>query len=163
MIVEEDPQYNNITILPPAILKPKKLWTGKQIFSNIIDYIANYDSTGLDERKKLLNLRINCRVNPSYFDKISKEEHEILISNNILIKGIIDKNLIGASSFGLTHTFYELFGHVKTKMLTTAITRLCVNFLKRNGFTCGLQDLVLDENADKTRKEILENLHTNSV
>lgn len=68
-----------------------------------------------------------------------------------MIKGIIDKNSIGASSFGLIHTFYELFGHIKTKMLITAITRLCINFLKLRGFSCGLSDLVLSEESEKER------------
>lgn len=69
------------------------------------------------------------------------EESEVLIRNNELLKGLIDKNMIGASSFGLIHTFNELFGHVKTKLLVTAITRLCMNYLKIRGFTCGLSDL----------------------
>lgn len=83
-------------------------------------------------------MKIGSRVNKNYFEEVSKEENEILIKNNILIKGIIDKNSIGASSFGLIHTFYELFGHIKTKMLISAITRLCINYLKLRGFSCGL-------------------------
>lgn len=140
-IIEEDPCYNDIVIFQPAIIKPQKLWTGKQLFSQMIDYIARYEANSLEEKTNLLNMKIHSRVDKNYFEKTSLEETEVVIKNNMLVKGIIDKNLIGASQFGLIHCFFELFGYKKTKMLVTAITRLCINFLKIRGFTCGLHDL----------------------
>lgn len=83
------------------------------------------------------------RTNAFYMGKTGKEESTVLIRKNEFIKGLVDKNMVGASSFGLIHSFYELFGSSKTRRLFSAITKLCVEFLKLRGFTCGLKDLIL--------------------
>lgn len=93
-------------------------------------------------------MSLNNKLNVNYLNKTNLEENQTLIRNNMLIKGVIDKNLIGTTSFGLLHSFYELFGHNKTRMLTTSITRLCINYLKIRGFTCGLEDLRLDSEIE---------------
>lgn len=162
-IIEEDPCYNDVEMEKPAIVRPRTMWTGKQLFSNILNFVANYESDVLNKKTSKLSMTINSRVNKSYFEGVLKEEQQVIIRSNQLLQGIIDKNLIGASSFGLIHTFYELFGHVKTKMLVTSITRLCINFLKMRGFTCGLSDLQLQNEAEVQRKEIMERIHEDAI
>jgi len=59
---------------------------------------------------------------------MAKEEAEVIIRKNELLKGTIDKNLIGSASFGLVHSFYEIFGPKKVGFLFSAFTKLCKNF-----------------------------------
>ena len=161
--IEEDPCFNRIKLLKPAFLYPEPLWTGKQLFSNIIDYIAKYDETGLDRGIKELNMKKGTRINKSYFCKIGQEEAECLIRKNILLKGVVDKNFVGSVSFGLMHSFFELFGSKKTNRLFSAITRLCTTFIKIRGFTCGLKDLLLTPEYDKKRNDLMEKVHIEAI
>ena len=90
-----------------------------------------------------LTNKYSAWINKSYFDAASKEESEVWFLNNELLHGVLDKNSLGNNSFGLFHAFYELFGPFKTRMLTTAITRLCISFLKLRGFSLLMEDLYL--------------------
>ena len=73
----------------------------------------------------------------------------------MLLTGILDKSQIGSSSFGLFHGFFEIYGYKKTAYLISAVTKLCIDFLKMRGFSCGLEDLALNEQGNKERSEIL--------
>ena len=75
-------------ILPmPTILKPKQLWTGKQIFSLIIPDI-NFEKNG---------------------DKgvLSNADKNILIRKGELIMGNLTKGAIGNSSGGMIHIIWK--------------------------------------------------------
>lgn len=45
----------------------------------------------------------------------------------------------------------------------TCLNKLFLNYMQINGFTCGLDDLILNKKADKVRKEMLENVHEETV
>ncbi len=59
---------------------------------------------------------------------------------------------MGNSSFGVIHCFFELFGPNKTKHFITAVTRLCLAYLKRRGFSTDMEDLELQLKAEEMRK-----------
>lgn len=162
-IVEDDHYVYSIEMSRPNILKPKTLWTGKQLFSDIINFVAFYNKNGKEEKGKYLNIESTSRVNQSYFCEVGKEEGRIVIRKNQLLCGIIDKNQIGASLFGLIHSFYELFGSQKTGRLFGAITRLCLEYMKIRGFTCGMADLMLTDEFEAVRLQKLEEIHRGVV
>lgn len=59
-----------ISILPPTIMKPKPLWTGKQLISNIIQNIV-----GLKGKDVVgLNLEGKTRLQGDYLGPFGKEE-----------------------------------------------------------------------------------------
>ena len=162
-IVEDDHYVYTVEISKPNILKPKAMWTGKQLFSDIINFVAFYNKDGKEEKSKYLNIQSNSRVNPSYFCEVGKEESKIIIKKNQLLCGVIDKNQIGASMFGLIHSFFELFGAHKTGRLFGSITRLCLEYMKIRGFTCGMADLILTNDFEERRTQKLEEIHRNVV
>lgn len=71
-----------------------------------------------------------------YFSDIDKEDRTVIVKDNELLTGIIDKASIGAVSFGLVHCFYELNDSLKTGKLLTALSRLFSAYLQMRGFTC---------------------------
>jgi hypothetical protein len=97
----------------------------------------------MDESNKTLTHKYNARVSATYFGKGNKEESTVYFLRNELIHGVLDKNSLGNSPFGVIHCFYELFGPEKTKYFITAITRLCLAYLKRRGFSTDMNDLEL--------------------
>ncbi|KAI4319607.1 hypothetical protein MLD38_033187 [Melastoma candidum] len=81
-------------------------------------------------------------------------EETILILNNYLISGVIDKSQFG--DYGLVHTVQELYGSNTAGILLSALSRLFTGFLQMHGFTCGVDDLLLRKEVDDRRKQQLE-------
>ncbi|KZV36374.1 DNA-directed RNA polymerase I subunit rpa1-like [Dorcoceras hygrometricum] len=72
----------------------------------------------------------------------------------VLVRGVIDKAQFG--KFGLVHTVQELYGSNSAGILLSALSRLFTVFLQINGFTCGLDDLIILPHFDVQRREKLE-------
>lgn len=45
----------------------------------------------------------------------------------------------------------------------TCLNKLFLNYMQVNGFTCGLDDLLLRHKNEKSRKEMLEAVHSQTV
>lgn len=157
-------KLGNIKLLPPTILKPFKLWSGKQIFSTIILNI-------IPEGKPAINLKSTAKVGAKSWQtqkardwngggSVLKEpdmsEAEVVFRHGELLVGVLDKNHYGTTPYGLIHCIYELYGgQISTKLLSS-LTRLFTAFLQWEGFTLGVHDILVLENADKERKKIIK-------
>jgi DNA-directed RNA polymerase I subunit RPA1 len=53
----------------------------------------------------------------------------VVIRDNELLQGTLDKNQYGASEFGMVHSFYEIYGSEKAGELLTALARIFTAFL----------------------------------
>jgi len=51
---------------------------------------------------------------------------------------VLDKSQFGATSYGLVHAVYELYGPDIAGNLLTVLGRLFTVFLQSYGFTCGI-------------------------
>jgi len=121
----------------PAIVKPKPLWTGKQILSLTIPRGINIHRSP-DPRSS----------NPVFDDGM-------LIENGELIFGIVEKKTVGASQGGLVHVVFREKGPEATRQLFTGI-QMVVNFwLFHNGFSIGIGDTIADP---KTMAFITQNI-----
>jgi DNA-directed RNA polymerase I subunit RPA1 len=157
-------KLGNIKLLPPTILKPIKLWSGKQIFSTIILNI-------IPEGKPPINLKSTAKIGAkswqtqkarewhaggSFLKEPEMSEAEVVFRQGELLVGVLDKNHYGSTPYGLIHCIYELYGgHVSTKLLSS-LTRLFTAFLQWEGFTLGVHDILAMEDADKERKKIIK-------
>lgn len=139
-------EKKSIKILPPTILKPRPLWTGKQVISTILKHLAG-DNKGI-------NLDGKARIKGSFFGDDS-EEGDVIFRDNELLCGIIDKKHIGAEKDSIVHIFYECYGDKVAGQLLTVLCRLLMLFLQMYGFTCGLDDLLLSKKVDQKRRELL--------
>lgn len=55
-------------------------------------------------------MKANTKISKGYM-KGFEEESEVLVVDNELLKGLIDKNQVGnAADYGLIHSFNELYG-----------------------------------------------------
>ena len=61
----------------------------------------------------------------------------------------------GATSYGLIHSFWELYGAEFSSRLLSSLGRLFTYFLQIHGFTLGVEDILLNASAEKKRKKIL--------
>jgi len=113
----------------PAILKPKPLWTGKQILSLAIPR------------------GINIHRSPDPKSSHPVFDDGVLVENGELIFGIVEKKTVGASQGGLVHVVFREKGPEATRQLFTGI-QMIVNFwLFHNGFSIGIGDTIADHNT----------------
>jgi len=115
------------TLPTPAILKPKKLWTGKQIISLFLPRI-NMDrrAGGHDERRD---------TRP-----ISYNDTKVFIENGELMAGILCKRSVGKVSGGLIHTIYHEFGPEPTKSFIFNLQKVVNYWMLHHGYTIGIAD-----------------------
>ena len=77
-------------------------------------------------------------------------EHSVMIRGNWLLRGVLDKSQFGASSHGLVHSFYEVYGSIKAGSLLTCLCRLFVHYGQMvGGYTCSIHDMILVPEADE--------------
>ncbi|OWF51528.1 DNA-directed RNA polymerase II subunit RPB1-like [Mizuhopecten yessoensis] len=119
----------------PAILKPKPLWTGKQLFSLIIPG------------------RVNCiRTHSTHPDEedsgpykwISPGDTKVLIEDGVLISGILCKKTLGTSSGSLPHVVFMEMGYEIAGLMYGHIQTVINNWLLLEGHSIGIGDTIAD-------------------
>jgi DNA-directed RNA polymerase II subunit RPB1 len=123
---------------PPAILKPKQLWTGKQILSMCIP--------------KGINLYRNAEgasPNPVADDGMWIEDGEIIF-------GIVDKKTVGTSQGGLIHIIFREKGHIVCRDWFSGVQKTVNYWLLHNGFSIGIGDTVPDKATMDTITNFIE-------
>ncbi|MCL4118514.1 UNVERIFIED_CONTAM: hypothetical protein GTU68_048030, partial [Idotea baltica] len=83
---------------------------------------------------------------------------EFILSEGELVCGVVDKCAIGSTSYGLVHTFYDLYGGLVASHVLTSVNRLCVAYLQWVGHTISLQEFVTSTSASKKRRKDLRKL-----
>ncbi len=116
----------------PCILKPKELWSGKQIFSLILPKNINlvrYSSTHPDKEES----------------EISPGDTKVIIEQGELLCGILDKRSLGTSQKSLVHVIWNEQGPETTKQFLNQAQRVVNYWLLQHGFSVGIGDTVADE------------------
>ncbi|KAI8344064.1 hypothetical protein BC941DRAFT_407662, partial [Chlamydoabsidia padenii] len=129
-------------IPPPAILKPKPMWTGKQIVSMVIPK------------------GINCQT--FYFNHpddettyISPGDSRVIIENGELVCGIVCKKTVGTAGGGLIHTIVNELGSEAAKNFLTGTQQVVNYWLLQNGFSIGIGDTIADKQTMATITNII--------
>ncbi|QLQ79140.1 hypothetical protein HG537_0B04880 [Torulaspora globosa] len=121
----------------PAILKPKPLWTGKQILSIAIPKGIHLQR--FDEGTTLL----------------SPKDNGMLIIDGKIVFGVVDKKTVGSSSGGLIHVVTREKGPQVCARLFGNIQKVVNYWLLHNGFSTGIGDTIAD---GQTMREITETI-----
>ena len=116
---------------PPAILKPVRLWTGKQIFSLLMR--PNRHS------KVLVNLETKCctfhRGPEGLADDMSLNDGYVVIQNSVIMCGVMDKATVGDgrkdSVFGV---ILHDFGSNEAAMAMNRLAKLSARYF--SAFWC---------------------------
>ncbi|QLQ81703.1 hypothetical protein HG537_0F04640 [Torulaspora globosa] len=137
-----------VVTLPPAIVKPVPLWTGKQIISTVLLNVTPPDMPGI-------NLKSKNKIKNEYWGKNSTE-NDVIFKNGNLVCGILDKSQYGASKYGIVHSLHEVYGPEVAAKVLSVLGRLFTNYITATAFTCGMDDLRLTAKGNKARTEILK-------
>lgn len=139
------PTWNG-KIPQPAILKPKPLWTGKQIFSLIIPGNVNVMRTHSTHPDNEDNTE---------FKWISPGDTRVLIENGVLLSGIICSKTVGRSAGNLLHVVALELGHEVAANFYSHIQTVINAWLIAEGHTIGIGDTIADQ---QTYKEIRDTI-----
>ena len=133
---------------PPAIIKPERLWTGKQIFSLLLrpnrnsEVLANLETKG----KSYSENRELC-ANESY----------VIIRNSELLAGTMDKSTLGSGS--KANIFYVLlreFGQDVACLAMWRLARVASWFLMNRGFSIGIGDVTPSLELMEKKEKLVE-------
>jgi DNA-directed RNA polymerase III subunit RPC1 len=139
----------NIELPPPAILKPRRLWTGKQIFSlimrpnrkcpvqaNLITKGKNYTGNG------------DMCVRDSY----------VVIRNSQLLCGSMDKGTMGSGTKNcIFYVILRDFGEEYATRAMWRLARMASYFMMNRGFSFGISDVTPSQQLLREKQTLLDN------
>ncbi|XP_068570321.1 DNA-directed RNA polymerase I subunit RPA1 isoform X3 [Cebidichthys violaceus] len=150
-----------VTLLPPAILKPQQLWTGKQVVSTLLLNVIPQKAVPLNlaGKSKIPSkawIQVPPRAAPGYKPD-SMCDSQVVIHQGELLVGVLDKAHYGSSAYGLVHCCYELYGGQTSGKLLSCLARLFTAYLQLyRGFTLGVEDILVKPGANRQRKKIIQ-------
>ncbi|XP_053949048.1 DNA-directed RNA polymerase II subunit RPB1 [Anastrepha obliqua] len=119
----------------PCILKPRPLWTGKQLFSLIIPGNVNMirtHSTHPDDE------------DDGPYKWISPGDTKVMVEHGELIMGILCKKTLGTSAGSLLHICFLELGHEIAGRFYGNIQTVINNWLLLEGHSIGIGDTIAD-------------------
>ncbi|XP_061901289.1 DNA-directed RNA polymerase I subunit RPA1 [Entelurus aequoreus] len=150
-----------VQLLAPAILKPQKLWTGKQVVSTLLLNVIPEKAVPLNlvGKSKIPSkawIQVPPRAVPGYRPD-SMCDSQVVIRRGELLVGVLDKAHYGSSAYGLVHCCYELYGGEMSGQLLSCLARLFTAYLQLyRGFTLGVEDILVRPGANKNRRNIIQ-------
>ncbi|KAI8114773.1 DNA-directed RNA polymerase III subunit RPC1 [Lucilia cuprina] len=138
----------HIDMPPPAILKPRKLWTGKQIFSLL-----------LKPNKKCpvkVNLITKGRNYTGNYDLCAKDSW-VIIRNSELICGSMDKSTMGSGTKNcIFYVILRDFGENFATKCMWRLARIASYFIQNRGFSFGISDVTPSARLLEEKQKLLE-------
>ncbi|OQV22502.1 DNA-directed RNA polymerase III subunit RPC1 [Hypsibius exemplaris] len=118
----------------PAVLKPKRLWTGKQVLSLV--FTPNRDRYGPP-----LNMRAKGK-NYTQKEDLCANDSFLVFHGGQLLLGTIDKNNVGTGSRKnvFCHLFHDC-GSAYAADVMYRLTRVSAYYISRRGFSIGIEDV----------------------
>ncbi|XP_063701054.1 DNA-directed RNA polymerase II subunit RPB1 [Culicoides brevitarsis] len=143
VFIEKEQMMNLLMFLPtwdgkipqPCILKPKPLWTGKQVFTLIIPGNVNMirtHSTHPDEE------------DDGPYKWISPGDTKVMVEHGELVMGILCKKTLGTSAGSLLHIVFLELGHEIAGRFYGNIQTVINTWLLLEGHSIGIGDTIAD-------------------
>ncbi|KAG5670017.1 hypothetical protein PVAND_000304 [Polypedilum vanderplanki] len=143
VFIDKEQMMNLLMFLPtwdgkmpqPCILKPKPLWTGKQLFSLIIPGNVNMirtHSTHPDDE------------DDGPYKWISPGDTKVMVEHGELLMGILCKKTLGTSAGSLLHIVFLELGHEIAGRFYGNIQTVINNWLLLEGHSIGIGDTIAD-------------------
>nr|AAA30232.1 RNA polymerase IIB largest subunit [Trypanosoma brucei] len=120
----------------PAILKPRPLWTGKQVFSLILP-------------------EVNHPATPQDRPPFPHNDSVVMIRRGQLLCGPITKSIVGAAPGSLIHVIFNEHGSDEVARFINGVQRVTTFFLLNFGFSVGVQDTVADSDTLRQMNDVL--------
>lgn len=131
----------NYKVPKPTIYKPKKLWTGKQVFDLILPNINFH--------------RFTPQHSPDDKAYFSSNDSEVIIRQGKLLCGQLCKKSIGSSEGGIIHIIWLDCGGQETNDFVSQTQYLVNCWLQQTGFSIGAGDIFANETSIESVSNIV--------
>jgi DNA-directed RNA polymerase II subunit RPB1 len=126
---------------PPTILKPRPLWTGKQVFTMFLP-------------------PVNIERRAAWYrdgepDAMSPVDAQVIIQGGAVVAGTLCKKTLGASAGGLVHIIWMEFGPEAARAFLSQTQFVINHWLLQHGFSIGIGDLIADPRTMAIINDIL--------
>ncbi|KAG8407960.1 DNA-directed RNA polymerase III subunit C1 (rpo31) [Metarhizium acridum] len=128
---------NQLDLPPPAIIVPKTLWTGKQIF-NVLMRPNNRSPVmvNLDARCK------SCVTRPGQYPDMDPNDGWLVVRNSQVMCGQMDKSTVGpGKKDSIFYVILRDYGPDEAVSAMNRLAKLCARYLTNRGFSIGVGDL----------------------
>lgn len=139
----------------PSIVYPSPRWTGKAVITSMLYKVSC--------QKEPINYVGNVKISTDIWGPFQETESKLIVINNTLLTGIVDKQHIASTPHGLAHAIFELYGHNRCGWFLSNFGRLATYVLQRHGFTCSIEDMVLQNTAESSRYKLCEDILTSGA
>jgi DNA-directed RNA polymerase II subunit RPB1 len=147
--------FPNVALPRPAILKPKRLWTGKQIVSltlpSIDLEISSLENADAEDRFRATGLDMNL------FRWMTPEDTRVIVRDGQIMCGSLCKKSVGSSSGGIPHVIFNDFGPQMACDFLDNASVLVNHWLMNTGFSVGLGDAMTSRNTESVIDDCVEN------
>ena len=132
----------------PCILKPRQLWTGKQIMSLFLPEIHLFKfSNGHPDDEK---------------EEHSPGDTRVIIDGGEHLAGMLDKKTLGTSAGGIVHVIYNEFGPSGARAFLGCHQRVINHWIVNRSYSIGIGDTIADAKTmdgivstiDASKKEV---------
>lgn len=130
----------------PAILKPERYWTGKQLISLFLPKDFNYRRTSKIGSASFLR----C------IDEDCPHDSIVIVRNGILLEGVLDKASIGREEPGsLVHWLIKEHGENVGREFMDRAYKMFIRMSEKFGLTMGYQHLTLPPEGESKLNDII--------
>ena len=136
---------------PPAIIAPKALWTGKQIF-NVL----------MRPNKKSpvkVNLDAKCKVykaRPGQCPDMDPNDDFLVVRNSEVMCGRMDKSTVGSGKKdSIFYVILRDFGPDEAVAAMNRLAKLCARQLTNRGFSIGIGDVFPSRSLQKEKEDLV--------
>jgi DNA-directed RNA polymerase III subunit RPC1 len=140
-----------LEIPPPAIIAPKALWTGKQVFSILMR--PNKDSP------VKVNLDAKCRqykARPGQCPDMDPNDGWLVVRNSEVMCGRMDKSTVGeGKKDSIFYVIMRDFGPDHAVIAMNRLAKLCARQLTNRGFSIGVGDVFPTERLNAEKEQLV--------
>jgi DNA-directed RNA polymerase III subunit RPC1 len=125
----------SVKLPPPAVVKPVRLWTGKQVFSLLLrPYVKSQVKVNLRAKGK--------QYRDGMGEDLASNDSFVVLRNSELLCGVMDKSTLGSGS--KCNIFYVIlrdYGEEQAADCMSRLARMCPFYLSNHGFSIGVGDV----------------------
>jgi hypothetical protein len=137
----------DVVMPPPAIVKPMRLWTGKQLFSLLVkpNNDAHWPIVSVELKEK--NYTSNTVMCP--------RDGYVVFRESQLMCGNICKPTVGGDKQGLLYTLLREFSSRHAAELLNRVAKLSARWIGNRGFSIGIDDVTPTARVNETKRGLL--------
>jgi len=150
--------FDFLKLPKPAIMKPKQLWTGKQLFEIIFpnDYYTEKTSLIFENNDfEIPKFDNNIDFENYKFTSYNIFDDEIVIRGGNLLCGILDKKNLSSSHGSILHGLTLDYNKDINIQIIDDLKNLGLPYFNELGLSIGISDIIVPEDRDEKTEKII--------